>query len=149
VLSDLGTAETLKPIQSKVTYYSGGYGYQISQGERGGYTREAGEDFLNQHKESIDWVLAEFGSHSSSALELESTLVYVDRESARKSETVPIEVLAQRVRDVKPRFRAEYILEKASPASRKRPPDSRHRYCFGTLVRKRAKHCFSDGPPSF
>ena len=113
VLSDLGTAETLKAVQSKVTYYSGGYGYQISQGECGGHALRAGEEFLNQHKESLDWVLSEFGSHSSSDLELESTVVYVDREAARKSEAVSIEVLAQRVRDVKPRFREEYILEKA------------------------------------
>jgi len=114
VLSDLSTAETLKAVQSRITYYSGGYGYQISQGECGGSAREAGQEFLNRYQESLDWVLGEFGTHSSADLELESTIVYVDLEAARKSEVLPVEILAQRVRDVKPRFKEEYIREKAS-----------------------------------
>ena len=114
VLSDLSTAETLKAVESRITYYPGGYGYQISQGECGGSAREAGQDFLNRHQESLDWVLGEFGTHSSADLELDSTIVYVDREAARKSEALPIEILAQRVGDVKPRFKEEYIREKAS-----------------------------------
>ena len=114
VLSDLSTAETLKAVQSSLMYYPGGYGYQIRQGENGDSALNAGQDFLNRHRESIDWELGEFGTHSSADLELESTIVYVDREAARKSETQSIELLAQRVRDVKPRFREEYIREKAS-----------------------------------
>lgn len=114
VLADLSTAETLRAVQSGITYYSGGYGYQISPGECGNSAREAGQDFLKRHQESLDWVLGEFGTHSSADLELESTIVYVDREAARKSEVLTIETLAQRVRDVKPRFKEEYIWEKAS-----------------------------------
>jgi hypothetical protein len=114
VLSDLSTAETLKAVQSTVVYYSGGYGYRISRGEYGGSTRQAGQDFLNHHQESLDWVLNEFGAHSSADLELESTIVYVDREAARKPEVLMIDTLVQRVHDVKPRFREEYIREKAS-----------------------------------
>src|SRR5437867_1104734 len=34
VLSDLGTAESLKAVVSNIVYYSGGYGYEISKGER-------------------------------------------------------------------------------------------------------------------
>ncbi|MBI3683319.1 MAG: hypothetical protein HY235_23345 [Acidobacteria bacterium] len=114
VLSDLSTAETLNAVQSNLTYYPGGYGYQIRQGEHANSALEAGQDFLNRHRGSIDWVLREFGSHGSADLELESTIIYADREAARRSETLSIELLAQRVRDVKPHFVEEYIRGKAS-----------------------------------
>jgi uncharacterized protein len=114
VLSDLSTADTAKAVQSSLTYFLGGYGYQIRKGENADSTLGAGKVFLNQHRGSIDWVLHEFGSHGSADLELESTIIYVDREAARKSETLSIELLAQRVRDLKPRFVEAYIREKAS-----------------------------------
>jgi len=114
VLSDLSTAETLRAVQSSLTYYPGGYGYQIKKGECGDSALNAGQNFLSQHKDSIEWVLQEFGSHGSADLELESTIVYVDREAAKKSETLPIEHLALRVRDVKPHFPEDYIRGKAS-----------------------------------
>ena len=63
-------------------------------------------------------MLSEFGSRGSADLELESTIVYVDREAARKSEQLTIPTLTQRVRDVKPRFVETHILEKGElPAS--------------------------------
>jgi uncharacterized protein len=119
VLSDLSTAETLRAVQSNLTYYSGGYGYQIRQGEHGDSVMKAGQEFLNRYQESIDWVLQEFGSHGSADLELESTIIYVDREAARKSETLSIELLGQRVRDVKPHFAEDYIREKVSQLTSK------------------------------
>lgn len=112
VLSDLSTAETLKAVESSVAYYSGGYGYQISKGERGDAVVQSGRSFLDLHRESIDWVLCEFGERGSADLELESTIIYVDREAARRLEKLTIATLAQRVRDVKPRFIETYILEK-------------------------------------
>ncbi len=119
VLADLSTAETLRAVQSSLTYYPGGYGYQIKKGECGDSALKAGQEFLRQHRESIDWVLQEFGPHGSADLELESTIVYVDREAARKSETLSIGHLSQRVRDVKPHFVEEYIREKTSELATK------------------------------
>ena len=57
-------------------------------------------------------MLSEFGSHDSADLDLESTIVYVYREAARKPETLSIQQLAQRVRDVKPHCGEEYVREK-------------------------------------
>lgn len=87
---------------------------QIRPAEYGRPAREAGLGFLNRYQNSIDWVLQEFGSHGSADLELESTIIYVDREAAKKSETLSTELLAQRVRDVKSHFAEDYIREKVS-----------------------------------
>lgn len=114
VLADLGSAENVHAVQSKIVSYPGGYGYEISPGERGDSARLIGKEFLDQHHDDINWVLKEFGAHSSADLELESTIVYVDREAARNSQPQSIEILAQRVRDVKPRFKEEYIQGKAA-----------------------------------
>jgi hypothetical protein len=57
---------------------------QIRPAEYGRPAREAGLGFLNRYQNSIDWVLQEFGSHGSADLELESTIIYVDREAAKK-----------------------------------------------------------------
>ncbi|MGC8761734.1 MAG: hypothetical protein ACP5VC_17390 [Bryobacteraceae bacterium] len=114
VLSDLSTAETLRAVQSNLTFYPGGYGYQISKGERGDSVLRDGEHFLKQYRKDIDWVLEQFGSHGSADLELESTIVYVDREASRKGEKLSVDQLAQRVRDVKPHFQEAYIRGKVS-----------------------------------
>lgn len=114
VLSDLGTAEALEAVKSNVVQFVGGYGYQIKKGERADATVEAGASLIREHRSSIDWVLAEFGSHGSSDLELESTIVFVDREAARKMEKVPIPVLAQRVNEIKPHFQKDYIVGKTN-----------------------------------
>ncbi len=114
VLSDLTTAETLRAVQSNITFYPGGYGYQISKGDSGDSVLREGTAFLNRHRKDIDWVLDQFGSHGSADLELESTIVYVDREAARKPEQLSVEKLVQRVRDVKPHFAEDYIGGKVS-----------------------------------
>jgi hypothetical protein len=114
VLSDLSTAETLGAVQSKLTFYPGGYGYQISKGESGDSALRDGASFLEKYRQDIDWVLEQFGSHGSADLELESTIVYVDREAVRKGERLSADQLAQLVRDVKPHFVESYISEKVS-----------------------------------
>lgn len=114
LLSDLSTAETLRAVQSKLTFYTGGYGYQISKGESGDSVLRDGASFLEKYRQDIDWVLEQFGSHLSADLELESTIVYVDREAVRKGERLSADQLAQLVRDVKPHFVESYISEKVS-----------------------------------
>jgi hypothetical protein len=114
VLSDLGTAENLEAVKATVVQYSGGYGYRISKADRAEATIEAGIGLLESHTGDIDWVIAEFGSHGSADLELESTVVYVDREAGRRGERLTIAELARRVNDVKPHFKEAYIAEKAN-----------------------------------
>ena len=112
VLSNLGSAEALQSITSETVYHLGGYGYQIKKGEGGDAVVAIAKDFIHKHQDSLTWVLSEFGSHNPSDLELESTIVFVDREFSRKPESITLPDLAKRVRDVKPRFSEEDILEK-------------------------------------
>jgi hypothetical protein len=110
VLSDLGTAESLRAVTSDIVYYQGGYGYRIQKGERAQALIGNNANFLNKYRVSFDWVLSEFGKHSSADLELESTIIYVDREAFGKSEVITVPELAKRVRDVKPHFQEGHIL---------------------------------------
>ncbi len=116
VLSDLGTAENIEAVKSEELQYrggyGGGYGYRIRTAERTQATIEAGIGLLEAHARDIDWVIDEFGSHGNADLELESTIVFVDREAARKPEQLSIDELASRVKQVKPRFAESYIAEK-------------------------------------
>lgn len=114
MLSDLSTAETLRTVQSNLAFYPGGYGYQIRKGERGDSILQEGAQFLKKYRKDIDWVIEQFGSHGSADLELESTIVYVDREAARKAERLSVDQWAQRVRDVKPHFVEDYIRGKVA-----------------------------------
>ena len=119
VLSDLGTAENIEAVKSEELQYRGGYGYRIRTAERTRATIKAGIGLLEPHARDIDWVIAEFGSLGSADLELESTIVFVDREAARKPEEISIRELASRVKQVKPRFAESYIAEKAVELSAK------------------------------
>ena len=109
VLSDLGTAESFHALASSLDVYSGGYGYSIRKGERGDQCIKSGQAFLTSNRDAIDWALSEFGTHNSAALELESTIIYVDREAAAKSENISRQEMTRRVHDVKPHFSEETI----------------------------------------
>lgn len=104
VLSDLDTAEALGAVKTQVVCYPGGYGYQIEEGQKAGAAKRWGSEFLETYGDRIDWVLAQFGSLNSAQLELASTIVYSDREAAKRFEKLSVGELAQRVHDVKPRF---------------------------------------------
>lgn len=109
VLSDLGTAESFHAVESKLDVYPGGYGYSIRKGELADKCIQAGQTFIGQYSEPIDWVLSEFGSLNSAALELKATIVYVDRESKMKSKTISKQEMVRQVHDVKPHFPEETI----------------------------------------
>jgi hypothetical protein len=113
VLADLGTAESFGAVRSSVTYYPGGYGYLIRKAERGDAIIESSKAFLDSQRGALDWVVAEFGYLSSGTLELQSTLVFVDREAQQKKETLTLLELAKQVKEIKPHFRQEFILENA------------------------------------
>ena len=114
VLSDLGTAESLGALRSTVAYYPGGYGYNIQKAERGDSIMATGASFLGKHRTALDWVIAEFGSLGSANLELQSTIIFADREAAGNAEILTLPELARRVREVKPHFEETFILENAT-----------------------------------
>jgi hypothetical protein len=47
-------------VESSLDVYSGGYGYSIRKGERGDKCIQAGQTFLTDNREAINWVLSEF-----------------------------------------------------------------------------------------
>jgi len=104
VLADLDNAESLGAVKTRVVYYSGGYGYVIEAAPHAPTVRGRGAAFLKRYEADIQWVLGSFQDLGSAELELVSTMIYVDREPRRASETLPLHELVRRVRDLKPRF---------------------------------------------
>ena len=52
----------------------------------------------------MDWVLEEFGGRNVGELELESTIIFVEREASKGGDALPVHDLVGQVRDVKPHF---------------------------------------------
>lgn len=113
VLSDLGSAVSMNGIKSTVVYNSVGYGYKLQAGPKADAMKMNGRWFLDQHQASIDWAVAEFGQKSVADLELESTTVFVDCEANGKGERVTLDLLTDRVRNLKSHFQRDYVLERA------------------------------------
>lgn len=111
VLDDLDYAERLGVVESQRVEYPGGYGYRIQASSRLKSAKECSSEFLSTHEQSIRWVLDQFGTMGSADLELASTLVYADRESPSRLQT--LQELARRVREVKPHFTQEQVLARA------------------------------------
>jgi uncharacterized protein YwgA len=114
VLSDLSTAEALGGIESKTVLYSGGYGYEISPAGRRRSVKSLGSGFIKKHGSDLQWVVEQFGNFGSADLELLSTIVYVDRESAQAKARRTPEELAERVHEVKPHFTKPYVRQKVA-----------------------------------
>ncbi|HYM09630.1 MAG TPA: hypothetical protein VEU62_02795 [Bryobacterales bacterium] len=102
VLSDLGDAEALGIIEE--TPLLTGYGYKIRNLVSEDDLHELAGGFLEEHKADIDWVAQQFGTQSASDLELDSTIIYIDREASEAGVQLPEGLLMQHVRDVKPHF---------------------------------------------
>jgi len=102
VLSDLGDAEALGIIEE--TPLQTGYGYRIKNVVSDEDLKELAGGFLKEHKADIDWVTQEFGMKSASDAELDSTIIYVDREASEAGVQLSEDNLVQKVRDVKPHF---------------------------------------------
>jgi len=102
VLSDLGEAEALGIIEE--TPMPSGYGYKIKNALSDVDLQALAGQFLDEHRVDVDWVIQEFGSASTSDLELDSTIIYVDREVMEIGTRLSIEDLTSRVREVKPHF---------------------------------------------
>lgn len=114
VLSDLGDAEALGIIEE--TPFLTGYGYKIKNVVSYEELEELASGFLEKHKEDIDWVIQQFGAESASDLELDSTIVYIDREASAAGHHLSEDRLVQQVREVKPHF-AESVIRRHVQAS--------------------------------
>ena len=119
VLADLDTAEALCAVQASVSYYPGGYGYEIRPAGQCESAKQLAAGFLNRHETDIDWVIAEFGGLDAADLELTSTIVYIDREALSAQERLQNEALVQRVRDVKPHFTEEQVRDQVRDLNEK------------------------------
>ena len=109
VLADLSSGETLNIVDVTPVEFAGGYGYRITPGLRAELAKGKADRFLMDHEEDIKWLFSVFGRLNSAELELTSTIVYVDREFAKKREVVSVSQIAERVSEIKPHFTREGV----------------------------------------
>jgi len=109
VLSDISSAEALGGIDSKTVLYPGGYGYEISPAGNSEFVKSLASDFIAKYDADLDWVIQQFGEFGSADLELLSTIVYVDHETARAEARESSDTLAKKVHEIKPHFEIPYV----------------------------------------
>ena len=109
VLSDVDYAARLEALAVEIERYPNGYGYVIRPGRAADRIMSIGREFLDKHRDDIDWVIRYFAPRKAVDLELLSTIVYVDREHGMRS----IEEVARVVNEIKPRFAVSEIEEEA------------------------------------
>jgi hypothetical protein len=119
VLSDLGDGEALGVLKEDVVSYPSGYGYRITCALDPEHVAQIGGELLQKYQADIDWVIGEFGNCSALDLELTTTLIYADREAHAIGETTSTVELSRRVREVKPRFKSDYILRQTEALKKK------------------------------
>ena len=119
VLSDLGTATNLNTVVEKTVIYPRGYGYEITGGKHA--ERLSDELQLNNAKlaEQIDAVVEEFGSFGAAELELQSTIVFVDREFVCGGSPALVSAVVERIQQIKPHFDEKTILDRVTGMQRK------------------------------
>ena len=104
VLADLSTAERMNVLKSSIVYYPSGTGYEYSLG--GDLSvRKIAARFLDEHQDSIAWVLANFGSRTAGDLELLSTILFV----AKFNNPPGADELVDFVSQIKPHFTKDQI----------------------------------------
>ena len=109
VLADLSIAESLGAVESKTVLYPGGYGYDISLGDKSRWLKRRAEQFVGKYVKDVRWVMQKFGNLNSAQLELVSTIIYVDRE-ATGSKKLTLQNLARQVHEIKPHFTESEII---------------------------------------
>ena len=114
VLVDLSIAEAFEAVESELELFSGGYGYKIRPSRNAKWLQKRAEKFLARYSKDIDWVIGNFGSFTSSELELVGTIVFVDREPLRGKGRAELRQIAKLVHEIKPHFSKEKILQYAS-----------------------------------
>lgn len=113
VLDDLRYAEALGAVESALVAYPGGRGYEYQQGPKASDIENRASEFLARNKDSVDWVLQEFGHRSAGDLEMSSTIVYVDQSLAQRGARTGFADLAKQVNAIKPHLAPEAIESEA------------------------------------
>jgi uncharacterized protein YwgA len=109
VLDDVSYATSLEAVKETVISYPNGYGYDIKPEEKASQIKAKAQDFLKEHKDSIEWVVEEFSKYSAADLELIGTIIYADQELLRKKMQSDLSDFISRVRKIKPHFTVEQI----------------------------------------
>jgi hypothetical protein len=108
-IDDLDYAEFLGAVESTLVDYPGGRGYQYLRGSKAEEMDRQAEKFLARHKDSIEWVLNEFGNRSAGDLEMSSTIVYADRSMVERGMRGTFAELARKVHAIKPHLTLELM----------------------------------------
>jgi hypothetical protein len=109
VLNDLGHAQVMEAVESKIVPYASGYGYVFSPGPNRALLRGIIGSELAKYHDSITWVLSEFGTRSAADLELLSTIVYADRDAYERHRRIAPDDLCRQVLQIKPLFSEQHI----------------------------------------
>ena len=102
VLEDLKVAETIGAVQIRAFNWQGGFGYEITPGEKTDEIIRQASALIAPNENSLDWILSEFGKRTAIDLEVASTIVFVDRDTASNGKKLPISELIARVHAIKP-----------------------------------------------
>jgi uncharacterized protein len=119
VLYDVGQLESLRALKSELIYFPSGYGYEFTAGPKQESLLKLTENQSQKYQAEIKWVLEEFGSKTAADLELYSTIVFADQEAAHQEKSTTHAELARTVKEIKPRFTLEHILQRVQELNAK------------------------------
>jgi len=115
LLADLDLVESFGAVRVNYVPSSGGFsGYKIAAAEKNAAIRSKGERFLDQHRDSIDNLVDQYGSLTTKDLELRATIIYADKDADRSGRSLTREELIDLVKRIKPRFSESTIAEALS-----------------------------------
>jgi uncharacterized protein YwgA len=111
VLNDVGQLESLGALKSELIYFPSGYGYEFTSGPKRENLLKLTDNQGQKYHADIKWVLDEFGREKAAELELLSTIVFSNQEAAEQQNCISHDELARTVKEIKPRFTQETILQ--------------------------------------
>ena len=118
VLTDLAYGNDIGVLSESLVPYRRGYGYEIRVGESADEIVRRARGFLEDHRDAISYVGKRFGSLGAADLELESTLIYLDREANAAGQSASSAGIAERLVRIKPRFTLGAVQQRMSALAR-------------------------------
>jgi hypothetical protein len=111
VLNDLSVATFWDALQEEYYSTQDGYGYRITLGRLADDLLQDPQiaRLLEDHKDSIDWVVGRFKDYSASEMEAVGTIVWIDREFKGSKEKLSIDELLDVAQEIKPHFPRERL----------------------------------------
>ena len=111
VLNDLSIAVLWDALQEEYYSTGDGYGYKITLGHLADDLLQDPQiaRLLEDHKDSIDWVVGRFKDYSASEMEAVGTIVWIDREFKGSKEKLSIDELLDVAQEIKPHFPRERL----------------------------------------